>query len=141
MMRRTYQGAVVAGQSGFGVTFPDVPGVISAGDTMEELVRMAHEALQFHIEGLVEDGENIPEPTEFDLDWVRGEYDDPEDQVEGEEWVALISVTVEIPPYPDTVPVALDTDMVRAIDRAGMNRREFVAAATRRELDRLKKPA
>jgi predicted RNase H-like HicB family nuclease len=130
MMRRTYQGAVVAGPSGFGVTFPDVPGVISAGATMEELARMAREALQFHIEGLVEDGEDIPEPTELDLDWVRAQYDDPEAAAEGEQWVAIIPV-----------PVALDTDVVRAIDQAGMNRREFVAAAARRELERLKKSA
>lgn len=140
-MLRTYLGAVVAGRSGFGVTFPDVPGVISAGDTMEELIRMAHEGLQLHIEGLVEDGDDIPEPTTFDLEWVRSQYDDPEIQAAGEEWVALIPVTVDVPDYPETVPVALDTEVVRAIDRAGVNRREFVAAATRRELERLRKSA
>jgi len=140
-MRRTYLGAVVAGGSSFGVTFPDVPGVISAGDTMEELERMAHEALQFHIEMMVEDGEDVPEPGDFDLEWVRAQYDDPEDPVPDEEWVALIPITVEVPAYPPTVPVPIDTSLVQEVDRLVSNRRQFIMDATRRELERLRKSA
>ena len=46
----------------YGVTFPDFDGCVSAGDTLEEAVKMAHEALEFHIEGMVTAGEEIPEP-------------------------------------------------------------------------------
>ena len=34
----------------YGITFPDVPGCFSAGDTLEELIAMSHEALELHLE-------------------------------------------------------------------------------------------
>jgi len=49
----------------FGVSFPDFPGCVSAGKTMNEAIENAKEALIFHIEGMIEDGEDIPEPTEL----------------------------------------------------------------------------
>ena len=53
-------------KSNFGVSFPDFPGCVTAGKTLEETRRMAAEALSFHIEGMVEDGEDIPEPSTLD---------------------------------------------------------------------------
>ncbi len=50
----------------FGVSFPDFPGCITAGRTLEEAHRMAAEALALHIAGMVEDGETIPEPSTLD---------------------------------------------------------------------------
>ena len=52
-----------ARDSEFGVSFPDFPGVITAGETLDEALRMAQEALSFHVEGIVEDGEIIPAPS------------------------------------------------------------------------------
>ena len=52
--------------SDFGVSFPDFPGCITAGSTMEEAGRMAEEALAFHIRGLVEDGDPIPGPMDLE---------------------------------------------------------------------------
>ena len=49
--------------SDYGVSFPDLPGVISAGRTLDEARAMAAEALAFHLEGLAEDGEAVPEPS------------------------------------------------------------------------------
>lgn len=49
--------------SDFGVSFPDLPGVVTAGTTLDEARDMAEEALALHIEGLLEDGEAIPEPS------------------------------------------------------------------------------
>jgi predicted RNase H-like HicB family nuclease len=48
--------------SDFGVDFPDFPGCITAASTLEDVRVMAREALGFHIEGLIEDGEPVPEP-------------------------------------------------------------------------------
>ncbi len=53
-------------KSDFGVSFPDFPGVVTAGRNLEEARRMAAEALALHIEGMVEDGEAIPEPSTVD---------------------------------------------------------------------------
>jgi predicted RNase H-like HicB family nuclease/uncharacterized protein (DUF1778 family) len=52
--------------SDFGVSFPDFPGCITAGKSLEEARQMAAEALAFHVAGLLEDGEAIPEPSNLD---------------------------------------------------------------------------
>jgi predicted RNase H-like HicB family nuclease len=52
--------------SDYGVSFPDLPGVITAGSDLEEARKMAAEALAFHLEGLAEDGEAVPEPSSLD---------------------------------------------------------------------------
>lgn len=48
------------GISGFTVTFPDLPGCITEGDTIEEALNMAKEALALHLYGLEEDEDGIP---------------------------------------------------------------------------------
>jgi len=52
--------------SDFGVSFPDFPGCIAAGRTLEEARVMAAEALAVHIAGMVDDGESVPEPSTLD---------------------------------------------------------------------------
>ena len=49
--------------SDFGVSFPDFPGVITAGTSLDDARAMAEEALALHVEGLAEDGEAIPDPS------------------------------------------------------------------------------
>jgi predicted RNase H-like HicB family nuclease len=53
-------------KSDFGVSFPDFPGCMTAGKTLEEARRMAVEALVLHIQGMAKDGETIPEPSTID---------------------------------------------------------------------------
>lgn len=45
----------------YGVTVPDLPGCFSAGATIDEALDMAKEAIEFHCQSLLEDGEAIPE--------------------------------------------------------------------------------
>ena len=52
--------------SDFGVSFPDFPGCVTAGTTLEEARQNAGEALGLHIEGMNEDGETIPAPSSLD---------------------------------------------------------------------------
>jgi predicted RNase H-like HicB family nuclease len=52
--------------SDFGVSFPDFPGCVTAGKTLEEARRMAVEALALHIAGMIEDGEVVPDPSNLD---------------------------------------------------------------------------
>src|SRR5687768_11102405 len=49
--------------SDYGVEFPDFPGCVTAGESLEEARRMAEEALSFHIEGMLEDSAPLPEPS------------------------------------------------------------------------------
>lgn len=53
-------------ESDYGVSFPDLPGCVTAGATLDEARAMAEEALALHVDGLVEDGEPIPEPSSLD---------------------------------------------------------------------------
>jgi len=50
----------------YGVSFPDVPGCISAGDTFEEAVGNASEALSSHLALMRADGDSIPAPRNFE---------------------------------------------------------------------------
>jgi predicted RNase H-like HicB family nuclease len=52
--------------SDFGVDFPDFPGCITAGSTLEETRAMAREALEAHIECMLDMGQTIPEPSSLD---------------------------------------------------------------------------
>lgn len=52
--------------SDYGVSFPDLPGCISAGTTLDDARAMATEALALHLEGLAEDGEAVPEPSSLE---------------------------------------------------------------------------
>ncbi|HUP24025.1 MAG TPA: type II toxin-antitoxin system HicB family antitoxin [Thermoanaerobaculia bacterium] len=40
---------------------PDVPGCVATGDTQKDAERNMHEALRLHVEGLLEDGDPIPQ--------------------------------------------------------------------------------
>jgi predicted RNase H-like HicB family nuclease len=49
--------------SGYGAYVPDLPGCVAAGGTREEVVRLIQEAIEFHIEGLKQDGTPVPPPS------------------------------------------------------------------------------
>ena len=55
-----YAVVIEKGENGYGAYVPDLPGCIAAADTKEEVKKLIHEAIEFHIEGLKEDGEPIP---------------------------------------------------------------------------------
>nr|WP_051334223.1 type II toxin-antitoxin system HicB family antitoxin [Mesorhizobium sp. WSM3224] len=52
--------------SDYGVSFPDFPGAVTAGASLEEACQLAEQALAFHVEGLVDDRETIPDPTSLE---------------------------------------------------------------------------
>lgn len=52
--------------SGFGVFFPDLPGCVSAGTTVDEALESAEQALQCHLNGIIEDGDSLPAPTNLE---------------------------------------------------------------------------
>lgn len=52
--------------SDFGVSFPDFPGAVTAGTDLDDARLMAEEALALHVEGLVEDGQPVPEPSSLE---------------------------------------------------------------------------
>ena len=111
--------------SDYGVEFPDFPGCVTAGVTLDDARRMASEALQFHTDGMAEDHEPIPPPST--LDAVMG---DPGS-------TGAVAVLVDVP-TPATkavrINVMLPQDLVQAIDRTTRNRSRFLADAAREKL-------
>lgn len=49
-----------------GVSFPDLPGVITVGGNLDEARALAEEALAFHVEGMIADGDPVPEPSSIE---------------------------------------------------------------------------
>ena len=58
-----YLVVVEKGPKSFGAYVPDLPGCIAAGESREEVLTLIREAIEFHLEGLKEDGQAIPSPS------------------------------------------------------------------------------
>jgi predicted RNase H-like HicB family nuclease len=58
-----YLVVVEKGPKSFGAYVPDLPGCIVAGESREEVLTLIREAIDFHIEGLKENGQPIPPPS------------------------------------------------------------------------------
>ena len=127
---RYYPAVVERGSSNYGITFPDFPGCVSVGGSIEHAIEHGHEALAAHIELMLEDGDPIPEPSPVDAplpDWLEG----------GE--VALRTmVRVDLPGRAVRLSITMDEALAGAVDRAaaaqGFTRSGFLAEAARRML-------
>jgi predicted RNase H-like HicB family nuclease len=111
--------------SDFGVDFPDFPGCVTAGKTLEEARRMAAEALDLHVAGMTEDGEPIPEPAALDA-----VMSDPANR----DAVAFLVDVSTRPVKSVRINVMLPEDLVTAIDRVAPNRSRFLTEAARQAL-------
>lgn len=58
-----YAVIIEEGENSFGAYVPDLPGCAAVAETKEELLKLIQEAIDFHIEGLREDGQPVPEPS------------------------------------------------------------------------------
>jgi len=58
-----YLVVVEKGATSFGAYLPDLPGCIAVGETREEVLTSIHEAIEFHLGGLKQDGSPIPLPS------------------------------------------------------------------------------
>jgi predicted RNase H-like HicB family nuclease len=115
--------------SDYGVSFPDLPGCISAGATLDEARAMAVEALALHLEGMAEDGDAVPEPSSL--------ADIMADAINRDS----VAILVDAPQKPSKsvrVNVTLPDDLLESIDRSaeekGLTRSGFLAGAAQREL-------
>jgi predicted RNase H-like HicB family nuclease len=119
--------------SDYGVEFPDFPGCVTAGKDLEEARGLAEEALAFHLEGMLEDGTPLPEPSGFEQVMA-----DPANR-------QAIALLVEIPEKQAAtvhVDIALPESTLREIDTKarsrGISRSAFLVEAA---LDALRKSA
>jgi predicted RNase H-like HicB family nuclease len=118
---------------GFGISFPDFPGCISDGETVEAALNRGEAALAFHIEGMLEDGMAVPAPRGVDEiladDSLAGWRDGAQ--------IAHVPLIIDRG-SPKRVNVSLDPGLLDAIDaeatRRGMTRSAFLSSAARAEI-------
>jgi len=117
---------------GYGVVFPDLPGCVSGGDSVQLAATNAAEALSLHIEGMVEDGLPIPSPSSPDArlpEWLA--------DVPGA-IVARVLVPVEMPGRAIRANITLDEGLLSRLDAAaaaeGTSRSGYIAQAVRERL-------
>lgn len=60
---KKYAVIIEKGPTNYSAYVPDLPGCIATGKTREEVESNMREAIEFHIEGMIEDGDPVPEPT------------------------------------------------------------------------------
>ncbi len=77
-------------KGGYTITFPDLPGCITEGDTLEEAFYMAKDAMSLHLWGMEDDDDPIPNPT-------------PPEKVQAPEGGFTSLVEVWMPPYRDKI--------------------------------------
>ncbi|HXJ96082.1 MAG TPA: type II toxin-antitoxin system HicB family antitoxin [Terriglobia bacterium] len=58
-----YMVVVERGETSWGAHVPDLPGCIAVAETKAEVLRLMREAIEFHIDGLKEDGLPVPKPS------------------------------------------------------------------------------
>ncbi|WP_376705471.1 type II toxin-antitoxin system HicB family antitoxin [Mesorhizobium sp. ISC25] len=113
--------------SDFGVSFPDFAGLVTAGVSLDDARAMAEEALAFHVEGLAEDGEAIPEPSSLE------EVMSDEDNLSG---VAILVPLKAEAAKVVRVNVTIPEDVLDQIDqyaeRHGYSRSGFLTAAAKK---------
>ena len=61
-------------ESDYGVVVPDLPGCVTAGRTIDEALEMAREAIELHIEGLIEEGLAVPRPGAIEVHSADPDY-------------------------------------------------------------------
>jgi len=124
MTKREYIAVILKNKnSDYGVHFPDFPGCISAGKTLEEAKMMAEEALQFHVDGMTQDKEDLP--TASSLDKIQKKY---------KKAVVFLIVPVRTKVKAARINITIDEVLLRKLDRYlanhyGENRSAFFAKA------------
>ena len=120
-------------EAGFGVSFPDFPGCVSVGAMIDDAVRQGSEALAFHVEGLVDNGEVIPSPRSIDAIKADPELADWRRDAD----LVLIPLLLDRGSS-RRVNISLDRGLLEAIDdeakQRRMTRSAFLATAARREI-------
>jgi predicted RNase H-like HicB family nuclease len=125
--------ALVHGVPGaYGISFPDFQGCIAGGHTVDEALRRGRDALDFHVESMIEVGEALPK--------VRGIAEIRSDPEFAEDFAdALVAVVeADLPAKAVRVNISIDERLLDRIDRAaestGETRSGFIAAAARERL-------
>ena len=112
-------------KSDFGVSFPDFPGCITAGKTIDEAKDMAKEALTLHIQGMIEDGDALPDPMQLEAIMADADFADAA--------AYLVIEVADVKPRTVRINITVPETTLKQIDAAarkrGMSRSSFLVHA------------
>jgi predicted RNase H-like HicB family nuclease len=115
--------------SDYGVSFPDLPGCVTAGLDLDDARRMAEDALALHLAGMAEEEEPIPEPSSLEVVMADRENRD------------AVAILVKAPPAPAKavrVNMTIPEDELNQIDNfaaeQGYTRSGFLVYAARKAI-------
>lgn len=115
----------------YGVTVPDLPGCFSTGDTFDEALESVQEAIDLHLEGMTEDGEDIPLPRAIAEHRINPEF-------EGGIWAVVDVDTSKYEGRAEKINITLPRRLLAKIDEYakahGATRSGFIAEAARRAM-------
>jgi predicted RNase H-like HicB family nuclease len=118
-------------KSDYGVSFPDFPGVITAGKDLDDARNMAEEALALHIEGMLADGAHIPPPSSLK---------DIMAKPANKGAVVIVVAAVTSPSAARRVNVTLPENVLTQIDafarKHGLSRSGFLVQAAKKVLEK-----
>jgi predicted RNase H-like HicB family nuclease len=131
-------GLVHGAPGAYGISFPDFQGCIAGGATIDEALRRGRDALDFHVESMIEVDEALPKVR--DIAAIRADPSFAEDFAD-----ALVAVVdVDLPAKPVRVNISIDERLLERIDRAaeasGETRSGFIATAMRQRLTAADQP-
>lgn len=113
--------------SDYGVTVPDLPGCFSAGETMDDALAQAVEAIECHLEGLLLDNEPLPTPQAIERHQQNPDY---ADGVWALVTVDLSKISGKSRRVNITLPERLLTIMDQYVVQRGETRSGLIAEAT-----------
>jgi predicted RNase H-like HicB family nuclease len=135
-----YQAPGDGPNDGWDVVFPDFPGCVTQGDTPQQAMENAVEALALHIEGMIEEGLDLP-PSRVDEPLSGWVLEIPM-QEKPEPVRALIHL--EVPGETLRINITMDKALLERLDAAagkeGTTRSGFLAQAVREKLQRAHEP-
>jgi predicted RNase H-like HicB family nuclease len=94
----------------YGVTVPDLPGCFSSGRTFDEAIDSAKEAIELHLEGIIEDGGPIPDGTEIEKLWRDKRY-------AGGTWASVSIDPAKLPLKAARINITMPKRILEAVDR------------------------
>jgi predicted RNase H-like HicB family nuclease len=115
------------GSDGFSIIFPDLPGLVTAGDDYDDAFHMAHEGLASHINFLKSEGDPIPEPRT--LEQIEQSWNDWEEWVDNYKFLVVPVTLLPITTKAKRINVVLNEGLISRIDMVAKNRSEFISRA------------
>ena len=121
-------------EPGYAISFPDFPGCVSDADTIDDAIRRGGEALAFHLEGMIKDKLEIPNPRS--LEEIQR---DPSLREWGEGAALCFVPVIFDKGSPRRINISIDYGLLQAIDeeakRRGVTRSAFLSGAARKEIE------